>query len=286
MMSKYIKENYDKVYNTFYYGKMREKLGLYCFELPEDQKLIDALFDTMNDNASDFTNTFRKLSEFEIPLKPNEKSESNYNKILDQLVSFSADLDALLSQSKPALSEDQIIQIKMMSETNMHFLLMMGIDPDMVEMEEEKWKKYKQIQDLKPEELTASIRKRWTTWLNQYSARLYQETLAISLDNGKGENEESKGTDKTKPKLRVKSYEELTKMRAERMNKTNPIYILRNYMAEEAIARATEGDNSGLKTLFEILLNPFDDVEKGEASKKYKDVPPKWASEICVSCSS
>ncbi len=45
---------------------MREKLGLYYYELEEDIKLIDNLFKVMEKCGSEFTNTFRLLAEFEI----------------------------------------------------------------------------------------------------------------------------------------------------------------------------------------------------------------------------
>jgi len=49
-------------------------LGLYWTKKPQDEYLIDELFDEMHLNASDFTNTFRLLAT--VPL-PKNASESN-----------------------------------------------------------------------------------------------------------------------------------------------------------------------------------------------------------------
>jgi len=72
--------------------------------------------------------------------------------------------------------------------------------------------------------------------------------------------------------------------RAKLMNKVNPKYILRNYMAEAAIRKAEdEKDYSEIDTLLELLRKPFDEQPEFE---KYAALPPDWAQKISVSCSS
>lgn len=69
------------------------------------------------------------------------------------------------------------------------------------------------------------------------------------------------------------------------MLKTNPVYVLRNWMAEKAINLAEQNDFSDIHLLNRILANPFvrqDEAEKEGFSKK----PPFWASHISISCSS
>jgi protein adenylyltransferase len=68
------------------------------------------------------------------------------------------------------------------------------------------------------------------------------------------------------------------------MKTVNPKYILRNYLAEVAIRKATkERDFSEVHRLLSILHKPFDEQpEFGDYAKG----PPDWAYEIEVSCSS
>jgi serine/tyrosine/threonine adenylyltransferase len=71
--------------------------------------------------------------------------------------------------------------------------------------------------------------------------------------------------------------------RALQMNKRNPKYVLRNYLAEVAIRNAKEKDFSEVTKLLKILEKPFDEQPEHEA---YAQLPPDWASELEVSCSS
>ncbi|MBU6468756.1 MAG: YdiU family protein [Betaproteobacteria bacterium] len=67
------------------------------------------------------------------------------------------------------------------------------------------------------------------------------------------------------------------------MRRTNPRFVLRNYLAQEAIDKATQGDFSMIKSLQEVLHSPFD--EHPEFSS-WAELPPAWSSSISVSCSS
>ena len=69
------------------------------------------------------------------------------------------------------------------------------------------------------------------------------------------------------------------------MCKANPIYILRNHMAQKAIELAERNDFSEIDRLFKLLSQPFTkqpDVERAEdLAPLASDVP-----EVMVSCSS
>ena len=73
------------------------------------------------------------------------------------------------------------------------------------------------------------------------------------------------------------------KARAEKMRAVNPKYILRNYMAQIAIEKAQEGDYTEVNRLLKIIQNPYDEHPDAE---DYAGLPPDWAKEIAVSCSS
>ena len=72
--------------------------------------------------------------------------------------------------------------------------------------------------------------------------------------------------------------------RAVRMNRANPKYVLRNYLAEVAIRKARdERDFSEIETLRKLLSAPFDEQP---GNQRYAALPPDWADHLEVSCSS
>jgi serine/tyrosine/threonine adenylyltransferase len=97
-------------------------------------------------------------------------------------------------------------------------------------------------------------------WLRSYAQRLQQDYILM------GNND--------------------TQRRA-RMNAVNPKYVLRNYLAQQAIDKATEGDNSEVEKLLQILRNPYDEQPEYEV---YFAKRPEWARHKAgcsmLSCSS
>ena len=67
------------------------------------------------------------------------------------------------------------------------------------------------------------------------------------------------------------------------MKHANPKFILRNYLAQQAIEAAERGDYSEIARLHDVLRHPFDERPERES---YAQPPPDWASHIEVSCSS
>ena len=67
------------------------------------------------------------------------------------------------------------------------------------------------------------------------------------------------------------------------MLKTNPRYMLRNHLGEQAIRAAQEGNYSEVHALQTLLERPFDEHPGFEA---HADFPPDWARHISISCSS
>ena len=70
---------------------------------------------------------------------------------------------------------------------------------------------------------------------------------------------------------------------ADLMLKTNPKFVLRNHLGEQAIRQAKLKDFSGVNTLLGLLETPFDEHPEFDS---YADFPPDWASTIEISCSS
>ena len=67
------------------------------------------------------------------------------------------------------------------------------------------------------------------------------------------------------------------------MNKINPKYVLRNYLAQVAIEKAQNKDFSEVARLLAVLQRPYDEQPEHE---HYAALPPDWASHLEVSCSS
>lgn len=111
------------------------------------------------------------------------------------------------------------------------------------------WRRLAQPEQARDEFLQ---RERFDAWLARYRARLAQE-----------------------------SSDEAS--RAQRMNRVNPKYVLRNHLAQQAIDRAVTGDDSEVRRLLAVLQRPFDEQPEHEADAGH---PPAWASQLEVSCSS
>src|SRR3546814_20564312 len=67
--------------------------------------------------------------------------------------------------------------------------------------------------------------------------------------------------------------------RIEQMNRANPVYVLRNHLAEAAIQAAAQGDAGEINTLLDLLREPYVDKPGFEA---YASAPPDGASRLEV----
>jgi uncharacterized protein YdiU (UPF0061 family) len=91
-----------------------------------------------------------------------------------------------------------------------------------------------------------------TSWLDRYAARLRADGSAAAE-------------------------------RAERMRRTNPRYVLRNWIAQEAIEHARRKDFGLIEELRRLLAAPYDEHAGME---RFAEAPSAAGREIVVSCSS
>ncbi|TNJ45198.1 YdiU family protein [Tamlana fucoidanivorans] len=107
-----------------------------------------------------------------------------------------------------------------------------------------------------PKELSHEVKTRWSAWFEAYANRLLEESVSDEA-------------------------------RAKGMNKVNPKYVLRNYMAQLAIDEADKGNYALIDELFQLLKYPYDEQYKQE---KWFAKRPEWARHkvgcSMLSCSS
>ena len=108
----------------------------------------------------------------------------------------------------------------------------------------------------RPEQLTTAYRDRLAAWLGRYNERLQRD----NLPDGK---------------------------RRALMNAVNPKYVLRNYLAQQAIDKVLQGEYASVEELLEVLRHPYDEQPGME---RYAEKRPEWARHrpgcSMLSCSS
>ena len=107
-----------------------------------------------------------------------------------------------------------------------------------------------------PDEVVGDVRAAFVGWFGRYGTRAQSEGLEPAA-------------------------------RRAAMNRVNPKYVLRNYMAQEAIDLAQKGDPSRIQELLDLLRKPYDEQPERE---RFNQKRPEWARHKAgcsmLSCSS
>ncbi|KAG8439859.1 hypothetical protein GDO86_005869 [Hymenochirus boettgeri] len=260
-----LNEEYDTEFQRHYMQKMRKKLGLIQLELEDDSQLVSDLFKTMNITGSDFTNTFRVLSKF-------SGHQEKVDDFVEILVQQCASIEELKVAFKPRMDPRQLSVMLMLAQSNPQLFALIGtqenINTELVRIEQ-----YKKLQETSNADLLTKNKRNWKLWLQKYSVRLEKEGCT----------------------------EELAAERVKIMDLNNPAYVLRNYIAQNAIDAAEKGDFTEVQHVLQMLENPYqvdkcykevqvespgDDMAAFGVSNQsrlpYSSKPPLWATELCV----
>lgn len=127
----------------------------------------------------------------------------------------------------------------------------------------------------------------WTTWFRTLSSFDEEQEFSIAnqalmdlcIDRASCAN----WLDKYRHRLVAQQSHYSRAKRQLKMKQTNPKYILRNYLAQQAIDAAQNSNFEPLKKLMLVLTRPFDDQPE---NNEFAALPPEWARHLEVSCSS
>uniref|UniRef100_A0A4X2JU23 Selenoprotein O n=1 Tax=Vombatus ursinus TaxID=29139 RepID=A0A4X2JU23_VOMUR len=265
-----LQEEYDAEFEKHYLHKMRRKLGLIRLELEDDRELVSALLETMHLTGADFTNTFYLLSSFSVAPEPAQGAH-----FLDQLAQQCASLEELKLAFRPQMDPRQLSMMLMLAQSNPQLFALIGTKAS-INKELERIEQSSKLQHLSATELIGRNRDHWEAWLQRYRARLERDMQSVSG---------------------------MTAWNVERvgvMQSNNPKYILRNYIAQNAIEAAERGDFSEVRRVLKLLEKPYreqqeEDVDgppeamecgaaaaAGGSHLSYSRKPPLWAAELCV----
>ncbi|NXD48397.1 SELO protein, partial [Corvus moneduloides] len=270
-----LEEEYDAEFEKHYLQKMRKKLGLIQLELEEDSKLVSELLETMHVTAGDFTNIFYLLSSFSVDIDP-----SKFEDFLEELTSQCASVEELKVALKPQMDPRQLSMMLMLAQSNPQLFALIGTKAN-INKELERIEQFSKLQQLTADDLRSRNKRHWKEWLEKYRVRLQKEIESVG-------NADAWNTDHVKV-----------------MNSNNPKYILRNYIAQNAIEAAENGDFSEVRNVLKLLERPFQEAEGFQEVKEGAEVegatapaavcaqetgsrqsycskPPLWAAELCV----
>ncbi|KAG2449256.1 hypothetical protein HYH02_006001 [Chlamydomonas schloesseri] len=252
-----VAEVFDATYRKTYVSLMRRKLGLVgagaatdaeeeaaaggggasllSEAAAEDEALAASLLSTMEATGADFTNTFRCLSRFPTPAAgtdPSSPAAVEAGGVLDYLLTQCCDAATLVAAAAPRIPPQNLQMLVMLSQKNPELLHQMGVSQQMLATEMARLRHSQELAKVTDSEKRAADGAKWRSWLAEYGAVL-QRRAAAGAEDGR---------------------------RVAVMNGTNPRFILRNWIAQQAIEKAEKGDYSEVARVFALLRNPFSEA--------------------------
>lgn len=127
----------------------------------------------------------------------------------------------------------------------------------MVIAEAKRWQQYEKLQGVSEEAKAASDRALWAKWIARYLEVMHSLAVATAGEVATGSGGGAKEPD----------WEALRAARQSEMERANPKYILRNYIAQAAVHCAEKGDFSEARRVLARVRDPFGlkDGQEGSA---------------------
>ena len=209
-----------------YLSRMRSKLGL-LQEQDGDVDLVNDLLDTMQRTYADFTNTFRNLNMLFTPGM--EGFEASKTACLDKILTQCFTVDELKKLKTPKMDTRQLQLILQLMQQSPQFADERMVSK--VKSELEKINSHQELEEIDQEQKREEDLSLWSAWLEKYTQRL---SIEVGSDATKANSE-----------------------RIVVMNRSNPVVVLRNYVAQAAIEAAEKGDYSEVNRVLELLKHPY-----------------------------
>ena len=296
---------YDSLYTNYYEELMRQKFG-FSVHSADPMPLVRDFFDTMEKTTCDFTDAFVALTECNEDLlsersrstatQPTPQQESSvFDELVTKLVSRSASPSNVVESLRRKMrihrlqmDPREIQQLWALLESRPSEVSSMfgGAPVDAIRAEIAGEKKKLDLlvsasqgiefyKSMAPATKQAADRQLWQRWVTAYRSSLLKQRDLVNIQ---GEEEAQ----------RVKT-----------MREHNPTFVLRNWIAQDAIEQAEKkGDFSAVQTVLQMLETPFeasfstfrkvDSTEGGGDTKiqRYVVPPPAWAESLICTCSS
>ena len=294
---KAIISDFQDIYKQEFLTLMRRKLGLLTEQPDDEdlwQKLLDTL-ESCSTDFTDFFRALtlynQQISEWNVsslspqknPLSLQSSKSLAGDITLERLVSRSATPTELINIYKKkirihklSMHPQQIdMLVTMLQDKPEDVEKMFGVDAEAVrdEVMGEKGKldrlviataRIKQLEGMNPAAKSANDRDALEAWLNDYFERLEKddEAFIADLTRGREKVEGRVGFDDSVSQVDYGISPEEAETRAhqarlELMEDVNPTFVLRNWVAQEAIEMAEKGDHSKVRTVLRMLSRPY-----------------------------
>ena len=296
---------YDSMYANYYEESMRKKFG-FSIHSADPMPLVKEFFEAMEKTSCDFTDAFVALTECSEELYRVRKSaasetvsQQEVNSIFDELVAKFVSRSASPASIVESLRRKMRIHRLQMDPREIQQLwallesrpsevsFMFGgapVEAIRAEIAGEKKKLDLLVassqgiefyQSMAPATKQSADRQLWQRWVSAYRDSLTEQSSVLTASESGLEEE-----------------------RIKEMREQNPTFVLRNWIAQDAIEQAEKkGDFSAVQTVLRMLETPFEPSfstfrtrdssdEGGVKMQRYLVPPPAWAESLICTCSS
>lgn len=269
-------KHFLSTYKQIYLSKMRSKLGLFnelkedADGVPCDERLVDQFLRILEATGSDLTNGFRNLNLIK-NVDDEQLIEKQINAYIDLMLNEenSVPFEEMKKESRETWNSLNVQYCLTLMEESPENFKLLGKTSDKIKAFLNFIDRYDKTKEMTKEEKAKWDQARWLEFFDIYLQRIKYDLADKKSD-------------------KVKFTEDALNTRIELMNANNAKFILRNHLAEKAIAEAELGKSEEINRLLRLLERPFDDLEDDLIPnlKRYYRMASK--SERCkkITCSS